>query len=73
MVFRGEVIATTENTVTIRIEDSVENTFNFEKVKKLDKSILVEGAKIKVVADMSKAKPGDTIYKAIKIELDKNA
>ena len=66
-LFRGTVVSTTENTVTVALSNGVNSTFNFESVE-VDEEKLVEGAQVKVTADMKGAKLEDNVFKASKIE-----
>ena len=66
-LFRGTVVSTTENTVTVALSNGVNSTFNFEGVE-VDEEKLVEGAQVKVTADMKGAKLEDNVFKASKIE-----
>ena len=64
-VFRGKVVSTTGNTVTIKTDDEVTMTFSYEKLADLN---LAENDRVKVTADMNAAKHDENVIKATKIE-----
>ena len=67
--FRGTILSTTENTVTIKIADEISNTFNFEDAG-VAKDDLVPGARVVIVADVKDAKLEDNVFKATSITIE---
>lgn len=67
--FRGTILSTTENTVTIKIADEITNTFNFEATG-LIKDDLADGARVVIVADVKDAKLEDNVFKATSITFE---
>ena len=64
-VFRGSVVSTTANTVTIKTNDDVSMTFSYDSLSDLN---LAEGENVKVTADMNSAAQDQNVFKASKIE-----
>lgn len=71
-VYRGTITSSTENTITVLVENNMESTFSTDGVD-VDKSKLVPGAEVKVIADLKGSKLDENILKAIKIEIEKEA
>ena len=64
-VFRGSVVSTTANTVTIKTNDDVSMTFSYDSLSDLN---LAEGENVKITADMNSAAQDQNVIKASKIE-----
>ncbi len=67
VTYRGTIVSSTENTVTIQLSSDVKSTFNFEGTG-VEKDSLVEGAKVIITADMQDAKLEDNVFKATSIK-----
>ena len=68
VTYRGTVVSTTENTVTVQLSKDIKNTFNFEATG-LSKDDLADGATVVVTADVKDAKLEDNVFKATKIQV----
>ena len=64
-VFRGSVVSTTGNTVTIKTDEDVSMTFNYASIADLG---LAEGERVKITANMNKADNNQTVFDATNVE-----
>ena len=68
--FRGTVVSFEDDILTVNCGETVDTGFNCKNAS-IDQDKIAEGAKVIVIADMKDASPTDTIFKAIKVDIEK--
>ena len=68
--FRGMVVSYENDTLVLDCGEGVETSFDCKKASG-DKDKIAEGAKVCVIADLKDASKTDTVFKAVKISIEK--